>query len=88
VGARVLSIRIPGVRTVTEYRDWRRQTNPGLQRRGRAYAVVVRGAGIGPTSDIVTNLTSNTGGTLDVINTANSLADRMKAIAARISNQP
>ena len=31
---------------------------------------------------------NNTGGTLDVINTANSLADRMKAIAARISNQP
>jgi len=68
--------------------DYNKFVNDFLQRRGHAYGIVVRGSGIGPTSDIVSNLTKNTDGTYDVINTANSLPDKMKAIAARIAIQP
>ena len=68
--------------------DYNKFMNDFLQRRGRAYGIVLRGQGIGPVSEIVNNLTTNTGGTYDVINSPNSLPDKMKAIAAHISNEP
>jgi hypothetical protein len=37
---------------------------------------------------ITNNLATNTNGTYEVINSPNSLPDKMKAIAARISNEP
>jgi hypothetical protein len=68
--------------------DYNKFMNDFLQRRGRAYGIVLRGQGIGPVSEIVNNLTTNSGGTYDVINSPNSLSDKMKAIAAHISNEP
>jgi len=68
--------------------DYNKFMNDFLQRRGRAYGIVLRGQGIGPVSEIVNNLTTNTGGSYDVINSPNSLPDKMKAIAAHISNEP
>ena len=68
--------------------DYNKFMNDFLQRRGRAYGIVLRGQGIGPTSEIVNNLATNTNGTYEVINSPNSLPDKMKAIAARISNEP
>jgi hypothetical protein len=70
--------------------DYNKFMNDFLQRRGHAYAIVVHtgGGGMGPTSDIINNLTSNTSGTYEAINAPNSVPDRMKAIAARLAALP
>ena len=67
--------------------DYNKFMNDFMQRRGVAHGIVVRGRGIGPISDIVSNLTMNTRGAYEVINTATALPDKMKAIAARVSSQ-
>src|SRR5262245_10908816 len=68
--------------------DYNKFMNEFRQRPGRAYGIVVRGSGMGPISEIINNLTSNTRGTYEVMNTANALAEKMKAIATRIANEP
>ncbi len=69
--------------------DYNRFVDDFLRRRGHAFGVVIRvGGGMGPTSDIVNNLTQNTGGTYEVINSPNSLADKMKAVAIQVSALP
>jgi len=52
-----------------------------IARDGRAHGLVVRDLLSGITTDIVLNLTRNTGGFYDSINTANSVPQKMKAIA-------
>jgi hypothetical protein len=70
--------------------DYNRFLNDFLQRRGLAFGVVVHtgGGGMSATSDIISNLTSNTDGTYDSINAPTAVPDKMKAIAARLSALP
>jgi VWA domain-containing protein len=70
--------------------DYNKFMNDFLQRRGQAYAIVVRtgGGGMSATSDIINNLIGNTRGTYDPINSANAVPDKMKAIAARLAALP
>jgi hypothetical protein len=61
-----------------------------LQRRGHAYGIVVHtgGGGMSATSDFVENLTSNTSGTYEPINSPTAVPEKMKAIAARLASLP
>jgi Mg-chelatase subunit ChlD len=56
-------------------------------RGGRAHGIVIRGGQMGPASQIVDNLTRNTDGLYRVLAVANSLATRMKEIAAQVAAQ-
>ncbi len=57
-----------------------------MQRGGRAHGIVVLGrVNSGATTDIVMNLTSNTGGFYDSLVVANSLPDRMKVLAENLA---
>jgi Mg-chelatase subunit ChlD len=67
---------------VDEYNRW---VNDFLQRGGRAHGIVVRGVNSGLTTDILMNLTRNTGGFYDSLNVANPLAERMKALATLVA---
>ncbi len=55
-----------------------------LARGGTAHAVIVRGAAIGPVTDVTLNLTGNTGGLYATINTDTTLPERVAAIARRV----
>ena len=50
------------------------------QRGGRAHGIVIRGVNSGITTEIVSNLTENTGGYYETLIIANRLQDRMKAL--------
>lgn len=56
-----------------------------VQRRGRAHAVVIRNTQMGFTSQITENITANTDGLYTVMAVPNSLATRMRAIAAEVA---
>jgi von Willebrand factor type A domain len=73
---------IRGEARVDEYNRW---VHDFLRRGGRAHGIVVRGVVSGITTDILVNLTSNTGGFYDSLNVANPLAERMKALAALVA---
>jgi hypothetical protein len=70
--------------------DYNKFMKDFLQRRGQAYGVVVHtgGGGMSATTDFIENLTSNTGGTYEPINSTTAVPDKMKAIAARLSSLP
>ena len=67
---------------VDQYNDW---VGRFLRRGGRAHGIVVRGVNSGITTEILMNLTSNTGGFYDSLAVANSLADRMKMLATMVA---
>jgi hypothetical protein len=70
--------------------DYNKFMNDFLRRGGQAHGIVVhtgRG-GTSATSEIINNLTRNTNGTFEAINSPNSLAEKMTAIAARLSALP
>jgi Mg-chelatase subunit ChlD len=67
---------------VDQYNDW---VGTFLRRGGRAHGIVVRGINSGLTTDLLMNLTSNTGGFYDSLNVANALADRMKVLATMVA---
>jgi hypothetical protein len=56
-----------------------------LHRGGRAHGIVVRGVNSGLTTDLLMNITENTGGFFDSLNLANPLAERMKALAMLVA---
>jgi hypothetical protein len=67
---------------VDEYNRW---MNDFLRRGGRAHGIVVRGVTSGLTTDLLINLTQNTGGFYDSLNVANPLAERMKVLASIVA---
>lgn len=67
---------------VDEYNRW---IDDFLKRGGRAHGIVIRGVNSGITTDILMNLTDNTGGFYDSLNIANSLSERMKALATLVA---
>jgi Mg-chelatase subunit ChlD len=67
---------------VDQYNKWVRAF---LQRGGRAHGIVVRGVNAGVTTELLMNLTDNTGGFFDSLAVANALADRMKILAANVA---
>jgi Mg-chelatase subunit ChlD len=67
---------------VDQYNDWVGQF---LRRGGRAHGIVVRGINSGITTEILMNLTSNTGGFYDSLAVANALAERMKVLATMVA---
>jgi hypothetical protein len=67
---------------VDQYNDW---LGTFLRRGGRAHGIVVRGINSGITTELLMNLTSNTGGFYDSLAVANALADRMKALATMVA---
>lgn len=64
--------------------EYNKFMNDFVMRSGRAHGIVIRGANIGVTSDIVMNLTDNTGGFFDSIAIPNPLADRMRVMAETV----
>lgn len=56
-----------------------------VQRSGRAHAIVVHGVNAGTTTDILMNLTGNTGGFYDALAVPNALPERMRALAAMVA---
>jgi hypothetical protein len=56
-----------------------------VRRRGHTHAVVIRGGQMGLASEILDNLTKNTDGLFDVLAVGNSLAARMRDIAAQVT---
>ena len=56
-----------------------------VARVGSAHAIVVHGQRTGLISDVAGNLVNNAGGVYDPLAISNSLADRMKALAARVA---
>ena len=56
-----------------------------VQRSGRAHAIVVRGINSGTTTEILTNLTGNTGGFYDALAVPNALPERMRALAEMVA---
>jgi hypothetical protein len=70
--------------------DYNKFMKDFLQRRGHAYGIVVHtgGGGMSATSDLIDNLTSNTSGTYESINSPNTVPDKLKAIAARLATLP
>ena len=56
-----------------------------ILRGGSAHAVLIQGSQTGVISDIIGNLVANTNGVLETMNISNVLADKMKALAARLS---
>jgi len=67
---------------VDVYNRW---MNDFINRGGRAHGIVVRGVNSGVTTDILMNLTSNSGGFYDSLNVANPLAERMRALATLVA---
>jgi Mg-chelatase subunit ChlD len=67
---------------VDQYNDW---VGTFLRRGGRAHGIVVRGINSGITTELLMNLTSNTGGFYDSLAVANALADRMKVLASMVA---
>ena len=67
---------------VDQYNVW---VGDFLRRGGRAHGIVVRGVNSGLTTDLLMNITSNTGGFYDSLNIANALADRMKVLATMVA---
>jgi Mg-chelatase subunit ChlD len=67
---------------VDQYNDW---VGTFLRRGGRAHGIVVRGVNSGITTELLMNLTSNTGGFYDSLAVANALADRMKVMATMVA---
>jgi hypothetical protein len=67
--------------------DYNKFMRDFLQRGGLAYGIVVHtgNGGMGVTSDIIQNLTSNTSGTYDSINVATAVPDKMKTVAIHVS---
>ncbi len=60
--------------------EYNRFVNDFHQRGGRAHGIVIRGVNSGITTDILSNLTDNTGGFYDSLIIANPLPERMKAL--------
>jgi hypothetical protein len=56
-----------------------------LARGGNAHAIILKGRATGIVSDFAQNLTENAGGTFEVMNTGNSLPEKMTALARRIN---
>src|SRR5262249_23444948 len=67
---------------VDQYNDW---IGRFLRRGGRAHGIVIRGVASGITTEILMNLTNNTGGFYDSLAVANALADRMKVMATMVA---
>ena len=67
---------------VDQYNDW---VGGFLRRGGRAHGIVVRGISSGITTEVLMNLTNNTGGFYDSLAVANALADRMKVMATMVA---
>lgn len=67
---------------VDRYNDW---LELFLARDGRAHGVVVSGARHGFTSELLMNLTKNTGGFYEALTVPNALPDRMKVLAAMVA---
>jgi len=67
---------------VDQYNDW---VGTFLRRGGRAHGIVIRGIASGITTELLMNLTSNTGGFYDSLAVANALADRMKMMATMVA---
>jgi hypothetical protein len=67
---------------VDQYNIW---MNGFLRRGGRAHGIVIHGVNSGLTTDLLINITSNTGGFYDSLNVANALADRMKVLATMVA---
>jgi Mg-chelatase subunit ChlD len=67
---------------VDQYNDW---VGTFLRRGGRAHGIVVRGITSGVTTELLMNLTSNTGGFYDSLAVANALAERMKVLATMVA---
>ena len=67
---------------IDEYNRW---MSDFIARGGRAHGIVVRGAMSGITTDVLMNLTHNTGGFYDSLNVANPLAERMKVLASMVA---
>lgn len=64
--------------------DYNKFATDFRRRGGHAHGIVVSGKNMGLTSQIVSNLTQNTGGYYEVLAIANSVPERMKTIAARV----
>ena len=58
-----------------------------VRRQGRAHAIVIRGTQTGLTFDLMANLTTNTDGLFLPLVVANSLATRMREVAAQVAAQ-
>jgi hypothetical protein len=71
-----------GEARIDEYNRW---MNDFIDRGGRAHGIVVHGLMSGTTTDILMNLTSNSGGFYDSLNVPNPLAERMKALAELVA---
>jgi hypothetical protein len=67
---------------VDQYNDWVKQF---LNRGGRAHGIVVKGITSGITTELLMNLTTNTGGFYDSLAVANALPDRMKVLATMVA---
>ena len=68
---------------IDEYNKFMRDFH---QRGGRAHGIVLQGRlNVGATTDILMNLTGNTGGFYDSLVVANALADRMKVLAENVA---
>ena len=65
--------------------DYNKFMNDFMRRNGRAHGVVIHGVNQGVTTDIVMNLTTNTGGSYHSLAIANSLPERMKMVAAMVA---
>ncbi len=60
-----------------------------MRRGGRAHAIVIAGRNSGIYTDILVNITGNTGGYYDSLMVANALPDKMKYVAAMVAaDQP
>jgi hypothetical protein len=73
-------------RSAPRIEEYNRFMDDFLLRGGSAHGIVVRGAGIGPISDIAENLIQNTGGLYEVINQSTAVEARLKVIAARLAS--
>src|SRR5262249_11808143 len=67
---------------VDEYHAWMPRF---LNRGGRAHGIVIKGVRTGITTDLLMNLTTNTGGFYESLTVANSLAERMKLLATMVA---
>ena len=67
---------------VDQYNDW---VGTFIRRGGRAHGIVVRGINSGITTEVLMNLTDNTGGFYDSLAVANALPDRMKVLASMVA---
>jgi Mg-chelatase subunit ChlD len=67
---------------VDQYNDW---VGTFLRRGGRAHGIVIRGITSGITTEVLMNLTNNTGGFYDSLAVANALADRIKVMATMVA---